>query len=91
MRGVPKNAPGLMENRKGRTMPAGKHLSEKKKASNQRYLDTLDELKVRVPKGTRAVWKAAADSEGLSLNSFIVSAVKDKLRCTPTKKADCSR
>ena len=57
-------------------------LSEKKKLSNQRYLNTLDAIKVRVPKGKKKELKDAATAAGMSLNAFILSAVEEKLRRT---------
>ena len=61
-------------------MTGRKHLSEKKKASNQRYLDTLDEVKVRMPKGRKLQIKNIAASCGMSLNAFILEAVNDMIR-----------
>jgi len=52
-----------------------KHYEQRKNA-NERYLATQDEIKVRVPKGTKDLWKAAADEAGLSLQKFIIAAVE---------------
>lgn len=46
-----------------------------KKATNK-YFEKLDEFKVRVPKGQKAVIQAHAQSKGLSLNAYIVSLIE---------------
>ena len=47
---------------------------EQRKEANERYLATQDEIKIRVPKGTKEVWKAAAGTT--SLQKFIIAAVE---------------
>lgn len=49
---------------------------EQRKTANERYLATQDEIKVRVPKGTKDRWRAAAEEAGLSLQKFIIAAVE---------------
>lgn len=49
---------------------------EQRKAANERYLATQDEIKIRVPKGTKERWRAAAEEAGLSLQKFIIAAVE---------------
>ncbi len=56
-----------------------KTLSEKKKASNKKYLQTLDDIKLRVPKGKRDELRSFAFSSGMSLNAFILNAVEEKI------------
>lgn len=46
---------------------------------SKRYLSKLDDIKVRVPKGRREELKAFAESQGKSLNSFIVEAIAEKI------------
>ena len=52
---------------------------EQRKASNERYLATQDEMKIRVPKGIKDVWRAAAEQSGMSLQKFIIAAVEEKI------------
>lgn len=47
---------------------------------NKRYLEKLDDIKVRVPKGEKAEMQTYAASIGKSLNSFIVDAVREKMK-----------
>ena len=46
---------------------------------NKRYLQTQDNIQLRVPKGDKAVYQAFAKSKGKSLNAFIVEAIKEKM------------
>ena len=46
---------------------------------NKKYLQTLDEIKVRVPKGRKAELQAHAEKQGESLNGFIVRAVDETI------------
>ena len=46
---------------------------------NRRYLETLDELKVRMPKGKKSLIKAHAESRGESLNGFINRAIDETM------------
>ena len=39
-----------------------------------------DEIKVRVPKGKKEEIKAAADSQGKSVNGFINEAIDEKMK-----------
>ena len=42
---------------------------------NKRYLDKMDDIKVRVPKGTREIWRRDAERNGKSLQRYIIDAV----------------
>lgn len=44
---------------------------------NKRYLETLDEIKIRVKKGRKDEIKAHAESKGESLNGFINRAIDE--------------
>ena len=54
-------------------------ISEARKRANGRYLESLDEIKVRVPKGRKAELQAHAEQQGESLNGFIVRAVDETI------------
>ena len=51
-------------------------VSEAQKKATKKYLDGLDEIRVRAKEGTKARWKAAAEVQGKSLNQFIVDTVE---------------
>lgn len=44
---------------------------------NKRYLETQEDIKIRVPKGQRERLKQAADQEGKSLNRYILDAIEE--------------
>jgi predicted HicB family RNase H-like nuclease len=51
-------------------------VSKAKLESNDRYLQTLDDIKVRVPKGKRKVIQEFATKKGKSLNEYIVDLIE---------------
>lgn len=50
---------------------------EQRKKANEKYLATLDEIKLRVPKGEKEKIKAYAESKGESVNGFIYRAIQE--------------
>lgn len=52
---------------------------EQRKKSNEKYLATLDEIKVRVPKGAKETIKSHAESRGESVNGFINRAINEAI------------
>lgn len=52
---------------------------EQRKKSNEKYLSTLDEIKVRMPKGEKDKIKAHAESMGESVNGFINRAIENQM------------
>lgn len=63
---------------------------EQRKAANERYLATQDEIKIRVPKGTKDRWREAAEAAGMSLQKFIIASVEATAPVTtsPADQAD---
>ncbi len=56
-------------------------LNDKKKVSNDRYLQQLEDIKIRVPKGYRKVIKDLAKEEGFDgVNPFVIKLVNDVLK-----------
>lgn len=54
--------------------------SEAQRKATEKYLkESVDEIKVRVPRGKRAEIKAIADMRGKSLNGYIVDAITEKM------------
>lgn len=54
-------------------------ISEAQKRANNKYLETLDEIKTRVPKGRKAEIQAHAEKQGESLNGFVVRAIDETI------------
>lgn len=49
---------------------------EQRKEANKKYLATLDEIRIRVPKGKKEEYKDLAEKAGKSLNQFIVDCIE---------------
>ena len=49
---------------------------EQRKEANKKYLATLDEIRIRVPKGKKEEYKQMAEDAGKSLNQFIVDCIE---------------
>ena len=45
-----------------------------------KYMQGLDEIKLRVPKGDKEKYKAIADNVGKSLNQFIIDCIEEKIQ-----------
>lgn len=52
-----------------------KYTKAQAKASAE-YLKKLDEIKIRVPKGKKEMYKQMAEAEGKSLNQFIIDKIE---------------
>ena len=46
----------------------------------KKYLSTLDEIRIRVPKGKKEEYRSAAEASGKSLNQFIIDCIEANLR-----------
>ena len=54
--------------------------TEAQKRANQKYLsETVEDIKIRVPKGRKAYYQNAASAAGVSLNQFAISAMDEKI------------
>ena len=54
-------------------------LSDSRKKANEKYLGSLDDIKIRVPKGMREVYKTFAASQGKSLNAYVVDLIESDI------------
>lgn len=52
-------------------------VSEAQKKASVKYLEKLDEIRIRMPKGKKELIKAHADAQGESVNGFINRAVDE--------------
>lgn len=50
--------------------------TEAAKKAVAKYHEKLDEIKVRVPKGKKAEYKAQAEAHGMSLNAYIIKLLE---------------
>lgn len=54
-------------------------VSEAQRKAAAKYLEKLDEIRIRMPKGRKDEIKAHAESQGQSVNSFIIAAIDEKM------------
>ena len=52
---------------------------EQRKEANKRYLDKLDHIPLRLPKGEKDKIRAHAESRGESVNAFIARAIAEAI------------
>lgn len=54
-----------------------KYYTEARKKAAIKYMqDKTDDIRLRVPKGTKDRWKAAAEAAGVSMTKFVQDAVE---------------
>lgn len=44
----------------------------------KKYLNNLDEIRIRIPKGKKEEYKKMAEAEGKSLNQFIIDCIEGR-------------
>ena len=54
-------------------------VSEAQRKAAAKYLEKLDEIRIRMPKGRKDEIKAHAETQGQSVNSFIIAAIDEKM------------
>lgn len=54
-------------------------VSEKQLQHAKNYQAKLDDIKIRVPKGTKDIWKAEAEKRDKSLNQFVIDCVEKEI------------
>ena len=59
-----------------------KYTEAQKKASMKYLKDKTDSIQIRVTKGTKERWKAAAEIRGKSLNQMIVDTMEAEIKKT---------
>ena len=55
----------------------GEYTEAQKKASIKYLNEKTDDIRLRLPKGTKDRWKAAAERTGVSMTKFVQDAVED--------------
>ena len=58
----------------------GSVYSEAQKKASIKYLEEkTDSIRIRVPKGTKEIWKAYADSQNISLTKLIARLMAEEM------------
>ena len=55
-------------------------VSEAQKKASIKYLEKLDEIRIRMPKGQKDVIKAHAEARGESVNAFVGRAIDETMQ-----------
>lgn len=56
-------------------------LSEAQKKAMQKYLkESVEDIRIRVPKGQKTIIKNHAEQNGESMNSFVVRAISETMQ-----------
>ncbi len=58
-------------------------LSESRKRANDKYLSEQEEIKIRVPKGKKDNIKDQAESQGMSVNAYIIDRMEKDMEKSP--------
>ena len=56
------------------------HKSKQQLAKDRYLSESVEEFKVRVPKGEKAIIKAHADKQGKSLNGYVVDLIHEDMK-----------
>lgn len=57
-----------------------KGYTEARKQANKKYRESMEQIRINLPKGRRAEIKEAAAASDESLNGFIVDAINQKIK-----------
>ena len=63
-----------------------KKVSAAQRKATDKYLEKFDEMRVRVPIGQKAIFKAHADKQGEALNSYIIRAMTETMERDKAQK-----
>lgn len=59
----------------------GKEYTEAQKKAAIKYMqDKTDDIRLRLPKGTKDRWKAAADAAGVSMTKFVQDVIEEAIK-----------
>lgn len=57
------------------------YYTEAKKRANEKYLkESVEDVRIRVPKGQKALIKAHAEQQGESMNQFVIRAIDETMK-----------
>ena len=66
-------------------------VSEAQKKASVKYLEKLDEVRIRMPKGQKDIIKAVATIAGESMNQYIINSVEQRMeRDGPTRPQEAA-
>ena len=63
-------------------------ISEAQKKASDKYIKSLDEIKIRIAKGQKKAIEAVAETKGESVNGYIKGAIKARIKSDTGQDAD---
>lgn len=75
----------LNRRKDGRSMPEGtkntyKGQTDARRRASAKYLkESVEDIRIRVPKGQKALIKAHSDQQGESMNQFVIRAINETM------------
>lgn len=63
-------------------------VSDSQKRASKKYIQKLDDIKLRVPKGQKDIIQAHAAAQGESTNAFIFRAIQEQMKRDVTLSED---
>lgn len=58
---------------------AGTYTDARKRAIYKYLKDKTDDIRLRVPKGTKELWKEAAEKQGMSMTAYVVETMSARI------------
>lgn len=66
----------------------GRYTEAQAKAAKKYLKESVEDVRIRVPKGQKAVIKAHAEKQGESMNAFVIRAIDETMKRDSSRKLD---
>lgn len=66
----------------------GRYTEAQAKAAKKYLKESVEDVRIRVPKGQKAVIKAHAEKQGESMNAFVIRAIDETMKRDSSRKPD---
>lgn len=66
----------------------GRYTEAQAKAAKKYLKESVDDVRIRVPKGQKAVIKDHAEKQGESMNAFVIRAIDETMKRDSSRKPD---
>ena len=77
--------------KEGATMPEEKksrYTEAQAKAAKKYLKESVEDVRIRVPKGQKAIIKSHAEKQGESMNAFVIRAIDETMERDSVKEPD---
>lgn len=66
----------------------GRYTEAQAKAAKKYLKESVEDVRIRVPKGQKAIIKDHAEKQGESMNAFVIRAIDETMKRDSSKKPD---